>query len=148
MVVSAAKLEANSRNAARSCGPKTESGKNRSKFNALTHGMRAETPVLPDEDPQALEDRKAAWAACLQPRDDVEQRAVEDAVTYSWLQDRARRAQTDRLTANILNYGVEQEKASEKDVLDLGRLLFTDRMGPVPFYPPVDEHPDFFTTQP
>jgi hypothetical protein len=111
MVVSAAKLEANSRNAARSCGPKTEDGKNRSKFNALKHGMR-----------------------------DVERRAVEDAVTYSWLQDRARRAQTDRLTANILDHRVEQEKATEKEVLDLGRRLFTDRMGPVMYYPTVDEH--------
>ena len=147
MVVSAAKLEANLRNARRSTGPRTEEGKERAKFNAVTHGMRAETLVLPDEDPQALEDRKAAWNASLSPRDDVEQRAVDDAVTYSWLQDRARRAQTDRLTANILNYGVEQAKATEKEVLDLGRRLFTDRMGPVVFYPTVDEHRNVFTTR-
>ena len=46
MVVSVAKLEANQRNAQRSCGPRTENGKNRSKFNAVTHGMRAESLVL------------------------------------------------------------------------------------------------------
>jgi hypothetical protein len=46
MVVSQAKLEANRRDAARSTGPRTESGKNKSKFNALDHGCRAKTLVL------------------------------------------------------------------------------------------------------
>ena len=66
MVVSAAKLEANRRNAQKSTGPRTEEGKDRSKLNAVKHGMRAETLVLLDEDPQALEDRRAAWrpASC------------------------------------------------------------------------------------
>ena len=41
MTVSAAKLEANRRNAAKSCGPRTEAGKSRSKLNGVTHGMRA-----------------------------------------------------------------------------------------------------------
>ena len=89
MVVSAAKLEANRRNAQKSTGPRTEEGKQRSSFNAVTHGMRAETLVLPVEDPQAFEDRRAAWRACLLPEDEAEQRAVDDAVQYSWMQDRA-----------------------------------------------------------
>jgi hypothetical protein len=63
MVVSAAKLEANRRNAQKSCGPRTEEGKNRSKLNAVKHGLRAATLVLLDEDAQALEDRRAEWAA-------------------------------------------------------------------------------------
>jgi hypothetical protein len=75
MTVSAAKLEANRRNAMRSCGPRTQSGKDRSKLNAVKHGMRAATLVLLDE----------------------EQRIVDDAVEYSWLRDRARRAHEARL---------------------------------------------------
>jgi hypothetical protein len=65
MVVSVAKLEANRRNATRSCGPRTEAGKSRSKLNAVKHGMRAATSVLLDEDAQALDYRKADWTARL-----------------------------------------------------------------------------------
>ena len=60
MAISAAKLEANRRNAQKSTGPRTQAGKDRSKMNAVTHGCRAETLVLPEEDPQELEDRRAA----------------------------------------------------------------------------------------
>ena len=56
-----------------------------------------------DEDPQALEDRRVAWRACLLPGDDVEQRLVDDAVVHTWMQDRARRAQAARINANIIN---------------------------------------------
>ena len=40
---------ANRRNAARSTGPRTEAGKERSRRNAITHGLRAETVVDPSE---------------------------------------------------------------------------------------------------
>jgi hypothetical protein len=132
MVVSAARLEANRRNAQRSTGPRDCE---RSKFNALKHGMRAKTPVLQDEDPQALAARKASWSATLAPQNDLEQRAVDDDVAYSWLQDRARRAQLARLDDIFLDHGVAEAKAIAKEVEDLGRRLFTDRMGPVTFYP-------------
>ena len=82
MVVSAAKLEANRRNALKSTGPRTPEGKERSKMNAVTHGCRAETLIVHDEDPQELEARRQAWIASLAPRSDAEQRAVEDAVIY------------------------------------------------------------------
>ena len=135
MVVSDAKLEANRRNAQKSTGPRTEQGKKISSLNAVTYGLRAETLVLHDEDPQVLEDRRAAWRACLSPGDDVEERLVDDAVVYTWQQDRARRAQAKRIDANFTNYGVDQGQTDEKDVEDLGRRLFTDRLGPVTFYP-------------
>ena len=64
MAVSEAKLEANRRNAQKSTGPRTEAGKKRSSLNAVTHGLRAETLVLLDEDPQVLEDRRDGLA-CL-----------------------------------------------------------------------------------
>jgi hypothetical protein len=93
MAISEAKLEANRRNSQKSCGPRSEAGKQRSKLNEVKHGMRAATMVLLDEDAQALDDRKAAWAASLLPNGSAEQRIVDDAVEYSWLRDRARRAQ-------------------------------------------------------
>jgi hypothetical protein len=108
MAVSEAKLEANRRSSQKSCGPVTEAGKRRAKLNAVKHGVRAATLVLLDEDPQALEDRRADWAASLMPRGAAEQRIVDDAVEYSWLRDRARRAQEARIATNIVNVGVDE----------------------------------------
>ena len=144
MVVSAAKLEANRRNSQKSTGPRTEQGKQRSSLNATKYGIRAETLVLPGEDPQVLDDRRAAWRACLLPGDDVEERLVDDAVVYTWQQDRARRAQAKRINANITNYGVDKRQTTKKEVADLGRRLFKDRSGPLVFYPspPFVEHFD------
>jgi hypothetical protein len=133
MAVSAAKLEANRRNAQKSTGPRTEEGKKNSSLNATKHGLRAETLVLRDEDPQVLEDRREAWRSCLLPGDDVEERLVDDAVVYTWHQDRARRAQAGRINANIANYGVDQVQTNAKEVEDLGRRLFKDRQGPLVF---------------
>ena len=48
---------ANRRNSLHSTGPRTESGKQRSSLNALTHGLTARTAVLPfaqDSNPQVL----------------------------------------------------------------------------------------------
>ena len=108
MTISQARLEANRRNAQKSTGPRTDEGKKNSSQNAVTHGCRAETLVLRDEDPAALEQRRAAWRACLAPGDDVEERLVETAVVHTWMQDRARRAQAARLNANLALFGADQ----------------------------------------
>ena len=142
MTVSAAKLEANRRNAMRSCGPRTQSGKDRSKLNAVKHGMRAATLVLLDEDAQALDDRKADWTASLLPRGAAEQRIVDDAVEYSWLRDRARRAQEARLATNIVNAGVDEAIREADEVLRLGQKLFWDNRGPLANYPHYDMEKD------
>ena len=134
MAASEAKLEANRRNAQKSTGPRTEEGKKYSSLNATKHGLRTETLVLRDEDPQVLEEWRAAWRACLLPGNDVEERLVDDAVVYTWHQDRARRAQAGRINANIANYGIDQGQTNAKAVEDLGRRLFKDRQGPLVFY--------------
>ena len=48
-------LEANRSNARRSTGPQTESGKNRSKMNAVKHGLAGANIVVLDEDPAQFE---------------------------------------------------------------------------------------------
>jgi hypothetical protein len=45
-------IESNRRNALRSTGPKTETGKQRSSKNAVRHGLTAETVIEPLEDPE------------------------------------------------------------------------------------------------
>jgi hypothetical protein len=59
-MISVQRLEANRRNALRSTGPRTENGKQRSRTNAVRHGLTAETVVGSLED---AEDYKAFEAA-------------------------------------------------------------------------------------
>ena len=49
------RTRANRANARLSTGPRTESGKQRSSQNALSHGLTARTAVLPTEDPEAYQ---------------------------------------------------------------------------------------------
>ena len=120
MAVSAAKLEANRRNAQRSTGPRTEEGKRNSKMNALKYGDRAKTLVLPEEDPQELEERRAAWTASMLPRCELEQRAVDEAVMYSWRQDRARRPRRRGPTYGWLMLAPARTRPSRKPFLTWG----------------------------
>jgi hypothetical protein len=61
---SSRRAEANRLNALKSCGPKSAAGKRRSKFDALKHGLRARTLVVPGEAPAEYEPiRRAARGA-------------------------------------------------------------------------------------
>ena len=132
----------------KSTGPKTERGKERSSLNAVTHGCRAETLILRDEEPAELEARRQAWIASLEPRDETERRAVEDAVVYSWRQDRARRAEVALANARIAEHGAGNETTVKEQVIELGRRLFLDRLGPIEFYPTGIREPELPIREP
>ena len=70
------RAEISRRNGAKSKGPKTPEGKERSKFNALKHGMSAKTIVLPGEDADVLQIRINTWTDDLQPQSDLERDLV------------------------------------------------------------------------
>src|SRR6476659_5322484 len=61
-MISPFRFQANRRNALRSTGPKTEEGKQRSRANAVRHGLTAETIVASLED---AEDYKAFEAVVI-----------------------------------------------------------------------------------
>jgi len=89
-------IRANRSNAQRSTGPKTPEGKERTRFNALIHGLRAESAVIPGEDQakfdQLLERLSAAWT----PQDDMEKSLVEQIAVTQW-----KLARIDRSEARI-----------------------------------------------
>src|SRR5580693_7852985 len=129
------RAEANRRNARKSTGPRTPEGKDRSKFNAIKHGLNARTLVLPGEDAGAFQDRLDAWEADLQPRNDVEHVLVERSATLSWQLARADRAAAARL-ASILAAAPAEEALRQADrAAALGQRLFQDPGGPLPLYP-------------
>ena len=63
MPASEAQIRANKANAARSSGPKTESGKVRSRANATKHGLAAESADLEAARSPEFQERRAKWAA-------------------------------------------------------------------------------------
>ena len=84
-------IEANRRNAQKSTGPRTAEGKDRSRFNGVTHGMTAKFDVLPGEDGAALTGRIDAWTADFRPRNQLERDLVERAARLSWKLERVER---------------------------------------------------------
>ncbi len=132
---SSKRAEANRRNAQKSTGPTSQAGRDKTRFNALKHGMRARLPVLPGEDGASFRARLDTWTASLEPRDDLERYLVERAVNVSWQLDRADRAWAARLKADLLSAGSAQALAQADEALILGRRLFWDPRGPVELYP-------------
>jgi hypothetical protein len=129
------RAEINRRNAAKSTGPRTPEGKNRSKFNALKHGMTAKTLVLPGEDAEAFQERIDAWTNDLQPRNDFERDLVVRAATVYWQLERADRADAARLTGIIHHAPAEEHRRQADQAAALGQRLFWDARYPLPLYP-------------
>jgi hypothetical protein len=77
-------IDANRRNALKSTGPKTPEGKAAVRMNALQHGLRARTVVLPsenrDEFHQLCGDLEAEW----QPQSRTEQFYLEQMAVSQW----------------------------------------------------------------
>ena len=111
-------------------GPKSPEGRAKSRMNALKHGMRAATPVLPGEDQAAFDERLQKWTKDLAPRDEVEQFLVKRAVEFSWQLERA-----DRALALSRKPAEDKITAVMDEVLALGRRLFWDPFGPTSLYP-------------
>ncbi len=91
-----AKIAANKRNARRSTGPKTPSGKAVAKMNALTHGFRAASPVVPGECPELWDQFRAAIVADLAPVGVIEAELADRVALFSW---RLRRLTTYEMAA-------------------------------------------------
>jgi hypothetical protein len=117
----------NRRNAQKSTGPRTPEGKNRSRFNALKHGMTAKTLVLPDEDADVLQMRVETWIADLQPQNHVEQFLVEQAVHLSWKMERADRAEVAQLSRIIESAPIDEARRQQEVADALGYWLLSDR---------------------
>src|SRR5580698_688993 len=84
-------IEANRRNARKSTGPTTEEGKQRSRCNAVRHGLTAETVIGALEDAEDYEAFEAAIIADYDAQSAVERELVLRLASLLW---RLRRATT------------------------------------------------------
>jgi hypothetical protein len=84
-MISAKQQEANQRNAQHSTGPKTPDGKEKVRFNALKHGLRARNTILPFENPEEFNQLCAELENDWQPQDRTEKLHVEQMAVHQWL---------------------------------------------------------------
>ena len=93
MSASQKQMDANRANAGKSTGPRTPGGKERSKMNAVTHGLTAQSSVLPGEDRSQLEALSASLMGQLKPRGVVQRIVAERVVSLAWKLRRVARAE-------------------------------------------------------
>jgi hypothetical protein len=89
-MATAAQIEANRRNSQKSCGPRTQAGMDKSRFNALDHGCRAKILVLPTEEFGDYENQCEAWKLSFRPRNPAEEFLIEGIVSLGCLTRMAR----------------------------------------------------------
>ena len=82
-------IEANRLNALKSTGPRTDEGKQRSRCNAVRHGLTAETVIADLEDRQDYEAFETAVTSCHDAESAVERELVLRLASVLW---RLRRA--------------------------------------------------------
>src|SRR6516164_1667901 len=94
-------IEANHRNSLKSTGPKTETGKQNSRCNAVRHGLTAETVIGALEDAEDYKAFEAAITADYDVQSAVERELVLRLGSLLW---RLRRA-NDRRDRTLRNPG-------------------------------------------
>jgi hypothetical protein len=122
MPASDARIQANRQNSARSTGPKTVEGKEKSRQNALKHGLTGAGIVLPVEDLAEVERRFLAFREELQPSGLVGLTLVKRAAT---LAVRMEKCSERELTASADRVGramVDAEIPAGSDEAEATRL--------------------------
>jgi hypothetical protein len=94
-------IDANRRNAQKSTGPITEAGKAVARFNALRHGMTAESAVLPYEDHLAYAMLREGLLSHYAPANIAEELLVDVVANSYWRLLRARRVETSTMKLGI-----------------------------------------------
>ena len=143
-----AQIKANRQNCLRSTGPKTPTGKQKSRSNAVTHGLTARTvlTVLPHEDPKKLEARIQRALASGMPRNDEEVDLICRIERLKWDLDRAERVAAAHLAHRVRMATRTDDGTVSADELsaveELGsKLFFVIGMGPGYADATPDEYP-------
>jgi hypothetical protein len=131
--------EANQNNAQKSTGPRTAEGKDRSRFNAVTHGLTAESTILPGEDASAFQSRRKEIIDGTQPRNTVEAIMLEQIARCEWKSTRADRSASARLSAQLRDEFDKTNYDDKDEVIELGQHLLTHPPFPLPASSPNDK---------
>ena len=111
-----AKLEANRRNALKSTGPKTPTGKSIAARNATKHGLLSQEVVLWEEDRSAFRALAVSLWDCLQPVGALEHLLVDRIVAATW---RLRRVHViEAGLCGCTDFGVNRESLETRFIQD------------------------------
>ena len=116
------RLEANRANAKRSTGPSTESGRVRSKMNALKHGLSAKAIVIEGEDPGQFEALRAGLERDFEAPTVIERELVEDLSALLWRQRRVPRFEA-AIIQRILRDPITND---DEKTMEVARVLIRD----------------------
>ncbi len=94
-------LQANSRNAQRSTGPRTLEGKSRSRWNALKTRLDAGGEILPNEDAQARCALDDSFRSAYRPASDAEHALVQTLAGAAWELRRLAQMEADFFRSNL-----------------------------------------------
>jgi hypothetical protein len=98
---SARRAAANKANAQHSTGPRTEAGKQRTRLNALRHGLIGHTVVLPSEDHAAYQRHSQSFLDEYQPKGATETQLIQSMIDSSWRINRAAAVETNLFSLGI-----------------------------------------------
>jgi acyl transferase domain-containing protein len=119
-------IDANRRNALLSTGANTEAGHNRSRMNALRHGLTGQVTTMTDEDRAAHDQFSKALMKDLAPEGAMEIQLAQRIATDSWRLNRAS-AIEDNLFAlgQLQNAGQACPDAPQIDAALISARVFT-----------------------
>jgi hypothetical protein len=129
MATSEKRVTANRQNAKKSTGPRTLDGKERARLNAVTHGLTAQTAVLPGEDPGELEALGKSLMRQLKPRGVVQRIIAERVVSLAWKLRRVARAE-EAVAREMHDNAVATWKHERNVNLANERFIFPERDRP------------------
>ena len=101
MQTSAARISANRANSAKSTGPKTIEGKERSRRNGLKHGLTGEGIVVPEEDSTEVERRDAELQRELDPQTAMGKILVRQLASLSVRTERGSRQEEEAVARRV-----------------------------------------------
>jgi hypothetical protein len=90
-----AQITANRANALHSTGPRTDAGKSATRFNALQHGLDAQSAIIPGEDPAEYDALAAGYRDEFRPATPSETFHVDTMIRADWSKRRLQPMETE-----------------------------------------------------
>jgi hypothetical protein len=119
-------IQANIRNAARSTGPTSESGRSRSRLNSLKHGMACEALDVEAARSPEFEERRARWAAEQQPVGEAGNFALDRVVAATFRIEQCERAFDELITTTQQRAALAWDEDREVEAAAIFRRIDKD----------------------
>ena len=111
-------VQANRRNALKSSGPKTQTGKAVASKNAMRHGLLARDVVIKGEDPEAFDAMQEALVLELAPEGAIEEQLVDRIAAALWRLRRLGRVEADIFEFEALSRAHRNSEAQLRELED------------------------------